>query len=169
MVAQSHQEVGVSVCPTLGNVSFRYFVQTVSFRLLDDKGGFPKYLCNEQIFHEEILSFSDLTASDDACLKPNIIVCVHAKLLQSCLTPGDPMGCSCCWARAFSSCNEWVLLSSCGTQASHCGGFSCAEHAPWGLGSEVMAHRLGRPWHVESPQVRDQTRVPCMGRRILHH
>ena len=109
------------------------------------KGVFPKYLCNEQIFHEEILSFSDLTTSDDACLKPNIIVCVCAKLLQSCLTPGNLMGFSCCWAWAFSSCNEWVLLSSCGTQASHCGGFSCAEHAPWGLGSGVMAHRLSCP------------------------
>ena len=26
---------------------------------------------------------------------------------------------------AFSSCSEWGLLSSCGAQSSHCGGFSC--------------------------------------------
>ena len=25
----------------------------------------------------------------------------------------------------FSSCGEWWLLSSCGAQVSHCGGFSC--------------------------------------------
>ena len=33
----------------------------------------------------------------------------------------------CCCARAFSSCLEWRLLSSCGMQASHCGGFSCCR------------------------------------------
>ena len=29
----------------------------------------------------------------------------------------------CCCTRAFSSCSKWGLLSSCGVQASHCGGF----------------------------------------------
>ena len=37
-----------------------------------------------------------------------------------------------CWAfllhALFSSCNEQGLLSSCGAQASHCSGFSYAEH-----------------------------------------
>ena len=32
----------------------------------------------------------------------------------------------CCYTRAFSSCGEWGLLSSCGVQASHCGNFSCS-------------------------------------------
>ena len=68
------------------------------------------------------MSFSVLTTTDDAFLHPNIIVCVRAKLLQSCLTLGDPMGCSCCWAQAFTSCNEWVLHSSCAAQACHSGG-----------------------------------------------
>ena len=30
-------------------------------------------------------------------------------------------------ARAFSSCSEWGLLSSCGPQASHRSGFSCCR------------------------------------------
>ena len=28
---------------------------------------------------------------------------------------------------------------------------------------------LVAPWQVESPQTRDQTRVPCIGRQILNH
>ena len=32
-----------------------------------------------------------------------------------------------CWMQAFSSRGERGLLSSCGVQASHCGGFSCCE------------------------------------------
>ena len=34
--------------------------------------------------------------------------------------------------RPFSSCSKWGLLSSCGAQASHCGGFSCCR--AWALG-----------------------------------
>ena len=34
----------------------------------------------------------------------------------------------CCFARAFSSCGNWGLLSSCGVRASHWGGFSFVEH-----------------------------------------
>ena len=34
------------------------------------------------------------------------------------------LGLLCC-ARAFSNCGKWGLLSSCGTRASHCSGFSC--------------------------------------------
>ena len=50
----------------------------------------------------------------------------------------------CCYMRAFSSCSEQGLLSSCGARASHCSGFSC--HKAWVLGargSVVAAHRLG--------------------------
>ena len=35
--------------------------------------------------------------------------------------------------RAFSSCGEQGLLFSCGTQASHCGGFSYARALVLGL------------------------------------
>ena len=33
----------------------------------------------------------------------------------------------CCCMCAFSSCGKQGLLSSCDTQASHCGGFSCCR------------------------------------------
>ena len=55
----------------------------------------------------------------------------------------------------FSSCRKQGLLSSCGAQASHCGGFyccraqalghagfSCAVHGFWSTGSMVVAHGL---------------------------
>ena len=31
----------------------------------------------------------------------------------------------CCYVWAFSSCSDHGLLSNCGAQACHCGGFSC--------------------------------------------
>ena len=34
-------------------------------------------------------------------------------------------GCTHCCVRAFSSCSEWGLLSSCSAWASYCSGFSC--------------------------------------------
>ena len=37
-------------------------------------------------------------------------------------------GCSLLCEQAFSSCNEWELLSSCGACASHFGGSPVAEH-----------------------------------------
>ena len=40
-----------------------------------------------------------------------------------------------CCAWAFSSCGEQGLLSSCGAQASHCGGFSCCR-------VQALEHRL---------------------------
>ena len=50
----------------------------------------------------------------------------------------------CCSAQAFSSCGEWGLLSSCGVQASRCGGFSHCR--TWTLqstyASVVAAHGL---------------------------
>ena len=42
-------------------------------------------------------------------------------------------------------------------------------------GSRALEHRLVvvqglvTPWHVESSQTRDRTRVPSIGRRILIH
>ena len=71
----------------------------------------------------------------------------------------------------------------CGAWASHCGGFSLvAEHGLqayglqqlWLVGSSAQAQWLWytglvAPWHVRSSQTRDQTHVPCVGRRILNH
>ena len=52
-----------------------------------------------------------------------------------------------CWvfvaAQEFSSCEEWDLLSSCGVEASHCGGFSCSRGQALGDRAWVVAtHRL---------------------------
>ena len=59
----------------------------------------------------------------------------------------------CCCARAFSTCSRWGLLSSCGTWASHHGGFSncrtqvlgawasvVAAHEPSSCGSQALEH-----------------------------
>ena len=51
-----------------------------------------------------------------------------------------------CYVRAFSSCGEWGLPSSCRGRASHCGGFSCC--GAWALGAQasaVVVHRLSCP------------------------
>ena len=93
--------------------------------------------------------------------------------------------------RAFSSCEEWGLLSSCGARASLCGGFpSCRA---WALGTwtsvAVAQGLISCSWrplehvgfsscgtqaqlcacYLVSPQARDQTCVPCIGRQILIH
>ena len=50
--------------------------------------------------------------------------------------------------RLFCSCGEQRLLSSCGAQASHCGGFSCCRvlvlgHTTYNsFASQVLQHRL---------------------------
>ena len=83
----------------------------------------------------------------------------------------------------FSSCSEWGLLSSCGAQASSCSGFSCCGARALGhLGSgscnsRALEHRLNScgAWTQllcgmwAPPWSRDQTRVSCIGRQILHH
>ena len=57
----------------------------------------------------------------------------------------------CCFVRAFSSRSEQrlLLLQS--------------------RGSVAVVHSLAPPWHVESSQTRDRTRVPCIGRQIPIH
>ena len=74
----------------------------------------------------------------------------------------------------FSSCSEQGLLCSLSAQASHCSGFSCC--GVWGLGMWALEswlsswHRgLAVSQHVGSSGTRDRTRVPCIGRQILHH
>ena len=52
----------------------------------------------------------------------------------------------CCCARAFSSCSDWGLLSSCHVRASHCGGFSCCRaQAVDEWVSVVVVHGLNCP------------------------
>ena len=58
------------------------------------------------------------------------------------------LGLPCCML-ALSSCSERWLLPSHGTQASHCGAFSC--------GSQALECRLSCLWDVESSQTRDWT------------
>ena len=88
--------------------------------------------------------------------------------------------CSC--VQAFSSCSEQGLLSSCGAQVSHCGGFSCfgarllgsgafrscstRAYQLWARGlqsveSTVVAHGLSCATHMETSQTTDRTCVPC--------
>ena len=46
----------------------------------------------------------------------------------------------CCYAQPFSRGSKWGLLSSCGAQASHCGGFSYRgawTPGPWTSAVEV--------------------------------
>ena len=86
--------------------------------------------------------------------------------------------------RLFSGCGERGLLSSCGVQASPCGGFSgCGAWTPGCSGvsscsSQALKHRqaqqlccmgLAALHYVGSSWVRDQTRVSCIGRQILYH
>ena len=71
---------------------------------------------------------------------------------------------------AFSSCGEQGLLSSCGAQASPCGGFSCCGARVLAVGpSVVYCMGLVALQPVGSSQTRDQTRVPHVGRQILNH
>ena len=85
--------------------------------------------------------------------------------------------------RAFSSCEEWGLLSSGGAQASPCGGFSrCRVQALGCMGFSSSSTRaleclfkqlrctgLVAPRHVEPSQTRDQICVPCIGRQNIIH
>ena len=71
---------------------------------------------------------------------------------------------------AFSGCDKWVLLSSCGAQASHCGGSaSCGLQSLQCMSSTVAAH--GPSCLVACGIFLDQgwDCVPCAGRQILDH
>ena len=58
----------------------------------------------------------------------------------------------------------------CYTWASHCGGFSVAEHRLKGTGlPQLMYAGLAAPRCVQSSQTRDQTSVFCIARWILNH
>ena len=45
----------------------------------------------------------------------------------------------CCCMQAFSSCGEWEVLSSCGAQASHCGGFCYCRARALGMRALTVA------------------------------
>ena len=62
-----------------------------------------------------------------------------------------------CFARTFSSCGEWGLL------------FVAVSGLPVTAAFLLVAHGLIALWHVESPQTRDRTGVPCICRQILTH
>ena len=79
-----------------------------------------------------------------------------------------------CWA--FIS--VWGLspvAASGGHSSSRCAGLSLSRPLPLQstgsrhAGSVVVAHGLAAPRHVRSSWTRAQTRVPCIGRRILNH
>ena len=73
-----------------------------------------------------------------------------------------------CSSRVLSSCGRWGLLSGCRVQASRGGGFFCWEHSCSSCGLWAVAHRLSYfVARVESSWTRDQTHVPCTGRRTL--
>ena len=77
--------------------------------------------------------------SESWTLPPNIFYLLIALLVTNGLHPLlflAVLGQSCC-TRAFSSCEERGLLSSCSARAAHCGGFSfCGSRAPeFGLSS----------------------------------
>ena len=70
---------------------------------------------------------------------------------------------------------QWPLLLQ--STGSRCVGFSsCGTWAQqlWPTGSRARAQQLWctglvAPWYVGSSWTRDQTRIPCIGRRILNH
>ena len=82
--------------------------------------------------------------------------------------------------RLSSSCGEQRLLPNC-VQASHCSGFSWAEHRLQSAQTSPVAPRLysqaPQLWHmglgalqrVGSSYIREQTCVSCIGRQILYH
>ena len=82
-------------------------------------------------------------------------------------------GCSSLWCTGFSL--QWLLLLY-STGSRHAGFSSCGAWTQqlWLTGTRVQAQQLWSMglvalWHVGSSWTRAQTRVPCIGRRILNH
>ena len=79
-----------------------------------------------------------------------------------------------CSMRAFFSCSNCGLLSSCCMWRPHCAGFACCE--AWALGTQASQQRWASIVS-ESSQSRDRTHVkfrhnasvPCIGRQTLNH
>ena len=71
-------------------------------------------------------------------------------------------------APAFSSCDEWGLLPSCGAQASHCAYLSCCGAQALGMqASVVVAHRFSCPETCELFPNQGSNLGPLIGRQIL--
>ena len=70
--------------------------------------------------------------------------------------------------RLFSSCSNQRLLSSCGAQVSHCGGFSCCQARALGCmgciscGSWALEHRLNS-WGAQTQLLRGMWDFPHPG------
>ena len=82
-------------------------------------------------------------------------------------------GYSSLWCAGFSL--QWLLLLR-STGSRRMGFSSCGAQAQllWLAGSKAQAQYLWHtglvaPQHVGSSRIRAQTRVPCIGRRILNH
>lgn len=78
----------------------------------------------------------------------------------------------------FPSCSDWGLPCSCGARLRNAvavccraqdlslKGFSCGGLGLWSVDSVVVAHGLAVSWHVGPSWTRDQTHIPCLGRRL---
>ena len=79
------------------------------------------------------------------------------------------LGLRCCM-QGCSRCGKQGLLSRCGVQASHCGGFSCFRAQALGMWASVVVPCMGlvASRHVESFLTRDQTHVHRIGRWVLN-
>ena len=81
------------------------------------------------------------------------------------------------WVRFSSSCSAWGLLSRRSVCALPFAVAPLEEHGLQWLqlpGSRAQAQQLWLMglialWHVGSSQIRDRTRVSCIGRGILYH
>ena len=73
------------------------------------------------------------------------------------------LGLHCCFGFP-SSCQGRGLLCSCPAQASHCGGFSCAEHRPRGPRASALVARRFNSGSSQTPQSelsRCDTQLSC--------
>ena len=100
------------------------------------------------------------------------LCCVFVAALGLSLVAGSG-GYSSLWCAGFSL--RWLLLLR-STGSRRTGFSSCGTWAQqlWLVGSRAQAQQLwctglAAPRHVGSSWTRDQTRVPCVSRRILNH
>ena len=75
-----------------------------------------------------------------------------------------------CCVRPFSICAKEGLFSSCDVWASHCAGFLLQNKGSRACGlQQLQPTALAALQYVKSSQTREQTHVPCNGRRICNH
>ena len=99
--------------------------------------------------------------------------CVGSLLLHTGFLQLWQVGYSSLWCAGFSL--RWLLLLwSTGSRCTSFSSYGTRAQQVWLAGSRAQAQQLWHtglvaPWHVGSSQTRAQTRVPCIGRRILNH